>query len=244
MLVTMPIDNSTGSASPTPSLPPPPLPPLADLESAWQQIVGHASSVSASAPELAADVELTPEESLKAFLREITRPAPPREMPPHRGVLPLNSRDTKGQVMYCDRGKLIKVTARPQTVAFRPRRLFVSSYAAPAPRGLAMRILWALFGRILMWSRLRSLRASGAVSLTGPISGADFWEIHDITIGNRSQLCAPGKLPGGMFSSNAADSFISFETAQTAMDITLIVSYVGPLDRAQFVGAIIGDVAQ
>ena len=51
--------------------------------------------------------------------------------------------------------------------------------------------------------------------------------INDVTIGNRSQFAQSGALPGDMFANNSIDSFVTFETAQTAMDVTMIVTYIG-----------------
>jgi hypothetical protein len=75
--------------------------------------------------------------------------------------------------------------------------------------------------------------------------GATAWTINDITIGNVSQLAQAGNLPGDMFANVAIDSFVTFKTAQTAMDIVLITTYNGTTDGGiPFTGAIIGLSAQ
>ncbi len=66
---------------------------------------------------------------------------------------------------------------------------------------------------------------------------ASNWVINDILIGDRSQMQIAGLtgfasepsagIPGEVFASKAIDCMIKFETAQTAMLITLIVTYVG-----------------
>jgi hypothetical protein len=77
------------------------------------------------------------------------------------------------------------------------------------------------------------------------ISQADQWLVHDILIGNRSQFMQAGAIPGGMFDATAGtaiDSFVSLEMAQTAMDIVLVVEYVGlDPDGAPFYATMIGD---
>ena len=104
-----------------------------------------------------------------------------------------------------------QITSRPQRVAFRPERVFVSS---------------------------GGVDAGGA-----PLTAAD-WIINDITIGNRSQFAQSGALPGDMFSNVAIDSFVTFETAQTAMDVVMIVTYQGPVEGGiPFYGSIIGTAA-
>ena len=51
--------------------------------------------------------------------------------------------------------------------------------------------------------------------------------MNDIKIGNRSQFSQSGDVPGDMFATNAIDAFVSFETAQTAMDVVMVVTYIG-----------------
>ncbi len=80
------------------------------------------------------------------------------------------------------------------------------------------------------------------------------WIVNDILIGDRSQMkivgltgfaCEPtAGIPGEVFESSAIGCMIKFETAQTAMTITLIVTYVGndPLG-APFAAALIGTAA-
>ena len=82
-----------------------------------------------------------------------------------------------------------QITARPQRVAFRPERVFISA--------------------------------------AGTSGGAADWVVNDIKIGNRSQFSQSGDVPGDMFATNAIDGFVSFETAQTAMDVVLVVTYIG-----------------
>lgn len=64
---------------------------------------------------------------------------------------------------------------------------------------------------------------------------ASKWIVHDIKIGNRSQMDVVSSdgdgIPGDVFASGALDGMLKFETAQTAMDITFEVTYRG--DRAE-----------
>ena len=132
--------------------------------------------------------------SPRAYLRDL----PPPTMA-NRQVLPMTTSGTSP----IPAGSSAQITSRPQRVAFRPERVFVSD--------------------------------------TG--GGAANWVINDITIGNRSQFAQAGPLPGDMFSNVAIDSFVTFETAQTAMDITMIVTYNAAEGSSVFYGAIIGTAA-
>jgi len=103
-----------------------------------------------------------------------------------------------------------QITARPQRVAFRPERVFIS--------------------------------AAGSAAVGG--NGAADWIVNDILIGNRSQFSQAGQVPGDMFATNAIDGFVSFETAQTAMDVVMVVTYVGPAEHGlPFYGSIVGTAA-
>jgi hypothetical protein len=73
------------------------------------------------------------------------------------------------------------------------------------------------------------------------IKNADRWIVHDFKIGNRSQFSQGGDIPGDFFDGSAS---LMFETAQTAMDVTFDVTYIGPIvDGEQFVATITGTVA-
>ncbi len=99
-----------------------------------------------------------------------------------------------------------QITARPQRVAFRPERVFISG--------------------------------------SGTSGGSADWIVNDIKIGNRSQFSQSGDVPGDMFGPQAIDSFVTFETAQTAMDVVLIVTYNGNNESGTaFYGAIVGTAA-
>jgi len=99
-----------------------------------------------------------------------------------------------------------QITARPQRIAFRPERVFISA--------------------------------------AGTDGGAADWIVNDIKIGNRSQFSQSGDVPGDMFATNAIDGFVSFETAQTAMDVVMVVTYIGTNESGvAFYGSIIGTAA-
>jgi hypothetical protein len=133
-----------------------------------------------------------------AYLREMDPPTMA-----NRQVLPMNTGTTPVPI-----ASTAQITSRPQRVAFRPERVFVS-----------------------------------ASDIGGGGSAAN-WIVNDITIGNRSQLAQSGALPGDMFSNVAIDSFVTFETAQTAMDVVMIVTYQGATEGGTpFYGAIIGTAA-
>ncbi len=70
--------------------------------------------------------------------------------------------------------------------------------------------------------------------------GANDWSVHDIIVGNRSQLLRAGAIPGGVFSAEAVDCAISFETVQSAMDLSIDVMYEGPNESEPFVCSAVG----
>ena len=64
------------------------------------------------------------------------------------------------------------------------------------------------------------------ISNSGTLNGAQDWLVNSIRIGRREQL-TQGPVPGDMFAISAVESFISFETCQTAMDLEMTVTYQG-----------------
>ena len=147
----------------------------------WSQIVGHEGGQG---------------EGIEARNWLIEEPGPDRA---GREILPMSSGT---QVILPNHSA--SITARPQRVAFRPERVFISENG----------------------------------------DGAANWLVNDILIGNRSQFSQAGQIPGDIFATTAIDSFVSFETAQTAMDVVMVITYVGPTSDGQpFYGAIIGTAA-
>ena len=141
------------------------------------------------------------------------------EMHAGREVLPMSSGKQRIRP-----GQSATITARPQRVAFRPERVFISGFAE-ANKGP-----W--WKRISPWYR----PAQGI--------GAADWLVNDIRIGHRSQFSQAGDIPGDIFAATAIDSFVLFETVRTAMDVEITVTYIGPCHRGlPFYGAMIGTVA-
>jgi hypothetical protein len=72
------------------------------------------------------------------------------------------------------------------------------------------------------------------------------WLIHDILIGNRTQLEAHhGPIPGNEFGPNGVCAHMSLETIQSAMDLELRVEYVGPeLEGAVFEATVLGTASK
>jgi hypothetical protein len=119
----------------------------------------------------------------------------------NREVLPLST-----GLSLVGIAQTVAITSRPQRVAYRPERLFISS--------------------------------------NDPTLGAAAWTVNDLTIGNRSQFAQQGSLPGDMFANVAIDSYFTFETAQTAMDIVLTVTYGGAVEAGlAFSGGMLGTSA-
>lgn len=70
------------------------------------------------------------------------------------------------------------------------------------------------------------------------------WTINDIKVGNRSQLAQAGELPGEAFANTAVDTYVSFETVQTAMDFVIQVTFIGTNSAGeQFKAAVFGTAA-
>lgn len=70
------------------------------------------------------------------------------------------------------------------------------------------------------------------------------WIINDVKVGNRSQFSQSGDVPGEMFAATTIDSFVSFETVQTAMDFVVLVTFVGASESgAPFVCGVLGTAA-
>jgi hypothetical protein len=179
---------------------------------AWQQIVGQSQQGGPGAMQLGHGAYGDPNGALgghrhhqangglapAAYLRDMGAPTMA-----NRQVLPMNTGTTPVPI-----NATAQITSRPQRVAFRPERVFVSS------------------------------------SDIGGSGTAANWIVNDITIGNKSQFAQSGALPGDMFSSTAIDSFVTFETAQTAMDVVMIVTYQGAtVGGTPFYGSIIGTAA-
>ena len=82
------------------------------------------------------------------------------------------------------------------------------------------------------------------ISNAGTAGGAADWIVNDIKIGNRSQFVQSGDVPGDLFAVNAIDTFVRFEAAQTAMDVVVVVTYIGLNESgAPFFGAMVGTAA-
>jgi len=55
------------------------------------------------------------------------------------------------------------------------------------------------------------------------------WVVHDIKVGNRSQFAGKrGPAPGTEFGPGGICEHLRLETCQTAMDLAVVVEYVGP----------------
>jgi len=82
------------------------------------------------------------------------------------------------------------------------------------------------------------------ISNAGTSGGAADWIVNDIKIGNRSQFVQSGDVPGDIFANNAIDTFVRFDTAQTAMDVVVVVTYIGLNESGcPFFGAMVGTAA-
>jgi len=70
------------------------------------------------------------------------------------------------------------------------------------------------------------------------------WLIGDIKVGNRSQFAQGGDIPGELFANTTVDSFVTFETVQTAMDFVIVVTFTGASESGEpFVCGVLGTAA-
>jgi hypothetical protein len=82
------------------------------------------------------------------------------------------------------------------------------------------------------------------ISNAGTAGGSADWIVNDIKIGNVSQFVQSGDVPGDMFATNAIDTFVRFAPAQTAMDVVVVVTYIGLNESGcPFYGAMVGTAA-
>ena len=72
------------------------------------------------------------------------------------------------------------------------------------------------------------------------------WRVHDIKVGNRSQFADKrGPAPGTEFGPGGICEHLRLETCQTAMDLTLVVEYVGPeADGEVFEATLVGTAVE
>jgi hypothetical protein len=82
------------------------------------------------------------------------------------------------------------------------------------------------------------------ISNAGTAGGSADWIVNDLKIGNVSQFVQSGDVPGDMFATNAIDTFVRFAPAQTAMDVVVVVTYIGLNESGcPFFGAMVGTAA-
>ena len=71
------------------------------------------------------------------------------------------------------------------------------------------------------------------------------WIVNDVRIGNRSQFCQSGDVPGDLFGTASIDSFVMFETAQLSINVVVVATYIGTNpEGSPFVGALLGTISQ
>jgi hypothetical protein len=188
------------------------------LLGAWYNIVGrqpYGYLAGADPAALAPPVVMPPPMAMPPMPPPAMHPAHAHhyQIPPRNALVEAPGPDRAGrEVLPMSTGVAIlptqsaQITARPQRVAFRPERVFISA--------------------------------------AGTSGGAADWVVNDIKIGNRSQFSQSGDVPGDMFATNAIDGFVSFETAQTAMDVVMVVTYIGLNESGvPFFASIVGTAA-
>ena len=80
-----------------------------------------------------------------------------------------------------------------------------------------------------------------SISNAGTAGGAADWVVNDIKVAGRSQFCQSGDIPGDLFKTDAISSFVRFDAVRGAMDVDLIVTYIGKNEEGcPFFGAVTG----
>jgi len=69
------------------------------------------------------------------------------------------------------------------------------------------------------------------ISNAGTEGGAADWIVNDIRIAGRSQFLQSGDIPGDVFATDAVHSILRFEVAKAAMDVEIIVTYIGTNEK-------------
>ena len=139
----------------------------------------------------------------------------------------------------------------PQAFMIPPRNVLIEQ-APPSqavrivlPMSTGVPILPTQSAQITARSQMGAFRPERIfLSAAGTSGGAADWIVNDFKIGNRSQFAQSGDVPGDMFATNAIDGFISFETVQTAMDVVMVVTYIGLNESGcPFFASIVGTAA-
>lgn len=80
-----------------------------------------------------------------------------------------------------------------------------------------------------------------SISNQGTAGGAADWIVNDIKVAGKSQFCQAGDIPGDLFKADALSSFVRFDVVKGALDVDLIVTYIGKNEEGcPFFGAISG----
>lgn len=80
-----------------------------------------------------------------------------------------------------------------------------------------------------------------AISNAGTTGGAQDWIVNDIKIAGKSIFLQSGDIPGDLFSTKAADSFLTFRTIEPGQSVRIIVTYIGRAEQGvPFFAALIG----
>jgi len=70
------------------------------------------------------------------------------------------------------------------------------------------------------------------------------WTVNDVKCGNVSQFAQSGDIPGETFAATTIDSFVSFDTVQTAMDFVILVTNIGTSESGEpFICSVLGTAA-
>ena len=182
-------------------------------------------------------------------------PSTPRSIPTYGSSNPFGSgvieTDTRGEVPVGQWVDIMDPHGGGMGVSMMPRAALVD---APAPRFAGRDILPLSTGVPILptqsaqiTGRPQAVAFQGnrfLISNAGTAGGAADWIVNDLKIGNRSQFVQSGDVPGDLFAVNAIDTFVRFETAQTAMDIVVVVTYIGLNESGcPFFAAMIGTAA-
>ena len=192
----------------------------------YRYLMGQEAAAAAAAPALVAPPVVAP--------APMFQPPPPGPMiPPPMAMPPMAPPPPMPAYRIPPRNVLIEQAPPSQAV----RIVLPMSTGCP--------ILPTQSAQITARSQMGAFRPERIfISAAGTSGGAADWVVNDCKIGNRSQFAQSGDVPGDMFATNAIDGFVSFETVQTAMDVVLVVTYIGLNESGcPFFGAMVGTAA-
>lgn len=130
----------------------------------------------------------------------------------------------------------LPILSRPDNVSYSDSR---SSHQPAGEPGRPVKIQRHRKAKIVLRPRGHAFRLQRIILWDRPGD----WDLHDVQVGNRSQFQVPGRIRGELLSADY-DVGLRADTCQAAMDLVLVVEYVGGLEEgAVFDALAVGSAA-